>query len=238
MRKGQRCSDETKRKISDAMMGNRNQEKHRSKETREKISRGLKGRTLSEEHIRKSAESRRGQMPWNKGRKMSGEYRKNVSDSKKGPKNPNYGKKTWMFGKHHSIESRKLISDASRGENHPNWLGGKSFEPYGVEFNEELRKLVRKRDNHQCQICGIHREKPQIALNVHHIDYCKTNNSIDNLVSLCGSCHTKTNVNRDEWSVHFKEIMAFLPLSHREGCEIRNDVLRCVDQIVSALEEV
>ena len=38
---------------------------------------------------------------------------------------------------------------------------------------------------------------------VHHIDYDKKNNDVDNLVTLCTPCHTKTNFNRDEWKKTF-----------------------------------
>ena len=40
-------------------------------------------------------------------------------------------------------------------------------------------------------------------LHVHHIDYNKKNHSVANLIPLCGSCHMKTNANRDEWKSFF-----------------------------------
>ena len=36
-------------------------------------------------------------------------------------------------------------------------------------------------------------------LSIHHIDYNKENNEITNLTSLCNSCHSKTNHDRDYW---------------------------------------
>ena len=45
-------------------------------------------------------------------------------------------------GKIVSEESKKKMS----GENHWNWLDGISFEPYGIEFNDELREKIRKRE--------------------------------------------------------------------------------------------
>ena len=41
------------------------------------------------------------------------------------------------------------------------------------------------------------RESNRLA--IHHIDYDKTNNIPLNLVTLCNSCHTKTNYNRVPW---------------------------------------
>ena len=41
-------------------------------------------------------------------------------------------------------------------EKHPNWLGGKSFEPYGVEFNRVLKEKMRKKYSYRCQQCFRH----------------------------------------------------------------------------------
>ena len=54
-----------------------------------------------------------------------------------------------------------------------------------------IREKILQRDNFQCQICG-NEEK----LCVHHIDgtnYLKsnTNNDLENLITLCKSCHSK-----------------------------------------------
>lgn len=38
----------------------------------------------------------------------------------------------------------------------------------------------------------------------HNIDYNKNNNDLNNLVTLCHSCHSKTNGNRNNWLNHFK----------------------------------
>jgi len=40
-------------------------------------------------------------------------------------------------------------------EKNPAWFGGKSFEPYGIQFNKELKKKIKERDNYKCQICGM-----------------------------------------------------------------------------------
>lgn len=92
------------------------------------------------------------------------------------------------------------------GENNPSWLGGISFEPYGLEFNDNLKKRIRKRDDNTCKECGIHQDELGYKLNVHHIDYDKHNNSEDNLISLCNSCHAQTNFGRDDWTKYFKDM--------------------------------
>ena len=53
-----------------------------------------------------------------------------------------------------------------------------------------IRNTVRKRDNWTCQICG---KKKGITLHCHHIIPYRASkdNSIDNLITLCSSCHSK-----------------------------------------------
>ena len=58
-------------------------------------------------------------------------------------------------------------------------------------FNNELKELIRKRDNYKCQICGIPQEECFKNLHVHHIDFNKSNCSPDNLITFCNSCHSK-----------------------------------------------
>jgi len=82
---------------------------------------------------------------------------------------------------------------SNTGKDAPNWQGGKSFEEYSNLFNNELKQRIRGRDNNECVICG------DFGKCVHHIDYNKQNNSESNLITLCRSCHTKTNYNRGYW---------------------------------------
>jgi 5-methylcytosine-specific restriction endonuclease McrA len=91
------------------------------------------------------------------------------------------------------------MSISHTGEKHHNWLGGKSFEPYSLDFTKRFKKLIRNRDNNKCFICE------KFGDNVHHIDYNKNNCSPDNLITLCYSCHAKTNINRNKWIEFFKK---------------------------------
>lgn len=106
----------------------------------------------------------------------------------------------------------KACSDKNKPcgpENHA-WRGGISFAPYSMEWTPELRRKIRKRDNYVCQICGEHQPTSR-KMPVHHIDYDKTNCSPQNLITLCGKCHTKTNYRRDHWQKHFSLIMENKP---------------------------
>jgi len=94
-----------------------------------------------------------------------------------------------------------------RGEKNPSWQGGKSFEPYGLAFNNVLKEQIRKRDNCQCQECGYFQKDLGYNLTVHHIDYNKKNNNTLNLISLCKDCHAQTNFGRGDWADYFKQKM-------------------------------
>lgn len=140
------------------------------KETKEKISNTLKGRKFTEEHKRNLKKALKGKVGVKKGAKFS-------------------------------IKTREKMSKAHLGKNnrekHYNWQGGKSFEPYSIEWTKTLKISIRERDKYRCKLCG----EPQgdKAHHVHHIDYDKKNCNPNNLVTLCNKCHQKTNFKRDYW---------------------------------------
>jgi len=95
-------------------------------------------------------------------------------------------------------------------DKHPNWVGGTSFEPYGIEFNKKLKKLILERDG-CCMVCKVGFEdlkllKKQVC--VHHINYDKQCNLLQNLISLCNSCHAKTNFDRKHYTKFFQSLLA------------------------------
>lgn len=89
------------------------------------------------------------------------------------------------------------ISENKSGENNHNWRGGKIHERYyGPEWSA-ISERVRQRDNHTCQRCGLHQSEHFKALDVHHIiplrefipDRLEYAHDLDNLITLCSSCH-------------------------------------------------
>ena len=91
-------------------------------------------------------------------------------------------------------------------EKNPNWQGGKSYEHYPEEWKESFRIIIRERDNFICQECGLLQSELKgfhKKLIVHHIDYDKKNLNPENLITLCRSCHIKTNINREYWTNYF-----------------------------------
>lgn len=94
---------------------------------------------------------------------------------------------------------RDKISVAFSGAKHPAWLGGRSL--HRGESWKRSRMIALRRDQFRCQHCGMtqkeHKRRWGSGLEVHHIvpyrffDDHLVANRLDNLVSLCVSCHKK-----------------------------------------------
>ena len=193
----------------------------RPKEVGEKISRSKIGYKHSDEAKKRISLGHKGQKSWNKGKKTSDESKEKMRQAKLGKK---ASKKTkakmslarkgrkltqeWKnkiskahLGKKQSEEHRRKNSEAKKGSKHPFWLGGISQNPYPVDWTNTLRISIRERDKYTCQICG--EKQGDTCHHVHHIDYNKDNCDVKNLITLCNSCHVKTNFNRDYWREYF-----------------------------------
>lgn len=116
----------------------------------------------------------------------------------------NRGKNSYFYGKKHTDETKKRLRESHSGEKSYMWKGGISKEPYAFEFNKELKEKIRQRDSYTCQECNYTENQLGYRLRVHHIDYNKKNNNENNLISLCRSCHSKTNFKRDNWTNYFQ----------------------------------
>lgn len=95
--------------------------------------------------------------------------------------------KHWKLSK--EAKERGNSSWFKEGKLHRNWQGGKSFEPYSINWIETLKRAIRERDHYLCQLCS------QYGDNVHHIDFNKQNCNPDNLITFCRSCHSKLHRN-------------------------------------------
>ena len=79
----------------------------------------------SEESRRKLSESKKGAKNPNYGKKISEETKKKLSEALRGKNNPNYGK-------HHSEETRKKISKAGKGRHH------------SIETKQKLKEIAKR----------------------------------------------------------------------------------------------
>lgn len=116
-------------------------------------------------------------------------YRKSMIDIHKG-RTSNAKGKHWR------------IKDTSKMHHKPwNKITDESLLIYSIDWTRTLRQSIRERDKYLCKICG--EKAGDIAHSVHHIDYNKKNCDTKNLITLCQSCHLRTNQNRNYWVDYF-----------------------------------
>jgi RNA polymerase subunit RPABC4/transcription elongation factor Spt4 len=130
-----------------------------------------------------------------------------------GQNNPNYKFGKYCFNK--CIDCNKFIKAQRQccklchskwrkkyfvSNHNPNWQGGIGREPYSFDFYK-IRIKILQRDKQLCQLCN------QKGNTIHHVDYCKQNNVITNLITLCTSCNAKANGCRDYWYAYFSKLL-------------------------------
>lgn len=86
---------------------------------------------------------------------------------------------------------------------------------------EEIKRKIRIRDGNKCFLCGEKNETH--LLPVHHIDYNQTNYKDNNLITLCKSCHGKTNSNYDYWKETLSKMITEYLLSKKIKPFIKKD---------------
>ena len=85
------------------------------------------------------------------------------------------------------------------GAGHPSWKGGISCDPYCDAWaDKEYKESIKQRDGYKCQ-------NPYCSCNggilcLHHIDFNKFNCHPSNLITVCNSCNSFANKDR-EWHI-------------------------------------
>lgn len=158
-----------------------------------------------------------------KGKKLSEDHKKKIGLAGSGSKHWNWvggpvkliclNCKLLYFVTPSRIKKSKFCSrycrgNYYRGEKSWHWKNGKSFEPYPLGWTKTFKEQIRYRDGYKCQLCGVPEAECRRKLDVHHKDYDKFNIKPENLVSLCHSCHMKTNFSRLYWIRHFSNLSA------------------------------
>lgn len=142
-----------------------------------------KGKKLSPEHIKHLSETHKGISAWNKGKKYTDEEKKrlNLEGLKKGA--------GWNKGKHNIWQL---------GEKHHNWKGGTTTISHKIRSSLEYklwRRAVFERDDYTCIWC---RKRKEVSgrLEADHIKpfslYPELRFAIDNGRTLCKDCHKTT----------------------------------------------
>ena len=115
-------------------------------------------------------------------------------------------KETWItrkkrYGKTGSKNPKQLknkMSERLKGNKYRkgkipwNYIDGRSKTLGPARYGDDwdaIRRLILNRDNYTCQKCGISKK----VLDIHHIiPFLETfDNSLNNLITLCRSCHMK-----------------------------------------------
>ena len=157
---------------------------------------GMKGRKTSEKTKKLISIA-------NTGKKRSEEMKKRVSEVNTGLKRSlktrmriSNGLKGRVISEETRIKMRKNHADFSL-DKHPGWKGGISCEPYCFEWSsKEFKDMIKDRDENRCLNPDCW--KSSYRLSAHHIDYNKKNCEPENLITLCVSCNSRANSER-EW---------------------------------------
>ena len=157
------------------------------------------------------------------GKTHTDERNKYMSDLLMGHTNTPFGKDNPFYGRKHTRKVLLLMSRNRKGkgignknagdvsgDKNPNWRGGLSFEKYPKDFNL-IKPIILEIYDNRDYISGLPRIicNPYRALSIHHINYDKMNNNVDNLIPLSDKNHIMTNYKRNFWERLFKYSLGY-----------------------------
>lgn len=148
---------------------------------------------------------KKGQIPWNKGK--TGVYSKETLKKMSIASKNRVG---YWKNKQRRVETVEKISKNHSnvsGKDNPNWKGGISCEPYCFEWSfKDFKNFIKERDGNKCLNPDCFRNVHKLC--VHHIDYNKKNCELENLITLCNSCNSRANKDR-EWHTAWYEAILY-----------------------------
>jgi hypothetical protein len=189
------------------------------------------GKYCTPEWREKMSKSKKGKIPWNKGRTgiFTEETLEKLSKSRK-------GKPTWNKGKTgvYTKEALERMSTAHIGfvpgidwrekqriahlgkppwnkgkdcpqlcgENNPAWMGGISFEPYSPHFNKLFKRQIRLSYGNRCVYPGCGVSPVENGRELDVHHYDYDKKSI-RCVPLCRKHNVRVNKNREYWEKYF-----------------------------------
>jgi len=107
--------------------------------------------------------------------------------------------------KRFSKEYKKQLSIKFSGPGNPQWQGGKSFEPYCINWTKEFKNYIKERDGYMCLNPYCYRSSNKLI--VHHINYTKKDCNQKNLITLCDGCNARANIDREWHTSWYRAIM-------------------------------
>ena len=141
---------------------------------------------------------KKGMKPWNLGISPSLHIRKSISEKLKGRKLKSDVK----------LKISKTVKMNNLGFKGIDWKNPGSLTKYVEIFDNNLKSKIKMRDK-KCMLCKTTIKQLKLLnkrIHVHHIDFNKTNCNDKNLISLCNSCHSKTNFRSNYWITYFQKL--------------------------------
>jgi len=99
---------------------------------------------------------------------------------------------------------------------------------------KNIKQKILIRDSKECILCGNKKN-----LCIHHIDYNEENWEENNLITLCNSCHPKTNSkNQEQWINFFNNIFVTQMGNNKEVTQMGQEVTQMGQEVTQMGQEV
>ncbi len=117
--------------------------------------------------------------------------------------------RNWKYG----VRCPTCANINNSGINNSSWKGGLSYEPYcPIWSDKEYKQYIRDRDGNKC--LNPYCSKNNSRLTIHHIDYNKKNCSPSNLITVCSSCNSRANTDRD-WHTTWYQALVYMRYNNK-----------------------